>query len=392
MWAPAVRIMAKDLRQRLRDRSAYLLAIVLPLALAYIYSMVFGPAAAARPFEYVVVNLDNGPVAEAFVTGVLDPLSELDVLRVRTESSVAQAQVLVDSGKASAAFVIPAGFSAAAQGVAAAELEIIANIDAPTAAAVARSLADAFLTEVNATRTAIAAIAQTRPFTPAELGELAQRASATASPLVLEDVSASVKVLDLKPFFSAGMAIFFIFFTVQFGISSLLDERSGGTLGRLLAAPIPPGAVLAGKFLASLLLGLFSMAILFTATALLMDISWGNPIGLALLVTAAVLAATGVAALIASAVRSQQAAGAVNSMVAIVLAMLGGAMFPISQLGGVIAAIGLATPHAWFLRGLGELAAGGGPLSVLPAVGAMLAFALVSGGLAMLRLRRVVRP
>jgi mono/diheme cytochrome c family protein len=47
--------------------------------------------------------------------------------------------------------------------------------------------------------------------------------------------------------------------------------------------------------------------------------------------------------------------------------LLGGSFFPLSQAGGPAAIVSLASPHAWFLRGLGELAGGGGPATVLPA-------------------------
>jgi ABC-2 type transport system permease protein len=66
--------------------------------------------------------------------------------------------------------------------------------------------------------------------------------------------------------------------------------------------------------------------------------------------------------------------------------------FPLSEAGDAVATASLASPHAWFLRGLGELAGGGGPASVLPAAGAMLVFAAVTFAAAGLRLRAVVRP
>ena len=47
-------------------------------------------------------------------------------------------------------------------------------------------------------------------------------------------------------------------------------------------------------------------------------------------------------------------------MVALVLGMLGGSFFPVAQAGGLLATLSLLTPQAWFLRGLGDLAGGGG--------------------------------
>ncbi len=391
----ALRIAGKDLRERARDRSAFLVGLVLPLALAFIYGSLFGPAATPKAFEFAVVDLDESPIAQAFSADVLGPIQAQDILRVRTATSVEEASRLADAGAIDAAFVLPQGFGSAVQTAAAAEIRVIGNVDAPIGTDVARSIASTYVTELNSTRTAVAAVVHgtgVPALSPSEIAVLADRARASSVAVVMENVSASAKVLDLKAYFAAGMAIFFLFFTVQFGVFSLLDERANGTLGRLLAAPIPPAAVLAGKLLASMLLGLVSMATLVTATGLIMDISWGNPFGLALIILGGVLAATGITALVASLARNMEQAGSWNAILAVSLALLGGAMFPVSQLGGVVATIGLATPHAWFMRGLGELAAGGGPVSVLPAVGAMSAFAAVLGGIALLRLRKVVRP
>jgi ABC-2 type transport system permease protein len=112
----------------------------------------------------------------------------------------------------------------------------------------------------------------------------------------------------------------------------------------------------------------------------------------AVLITSGVLAATGVTAAVASLARTAEQAGSWQAVVATLLGLLGGTFFPVAQVGGAMEAISLATPHAWFMRGLGELAGGGGPVDVLPAAGAMLAFAAVTGCLALVRLRRVVSP
>ena len=74
-----------------------------------------------------------------------------------------------------------------------------------------------------------------------------------------------------------------------------------------------------------------------------------------LLIVAGVLAATAVMALVATLASTPDQAQSWGSMAALVLGMLGGAFFPIAQAGGVLAALSLASPHAWFLRGLQEL-------------------------------------
>ena len=62
-----------------------------------------------------------------------------------------------------------------------------------------------------------------------------------------------------------------------------------GTLARLLAAPIPRSAALAGKLLTSLSLGAVSMGVLALATHFLLGAHWGDPLGVAILIAAGVL-------------------------------------------------------------------------------------------------------
>ncbi|HET6533910.1 MAG TPA: ABC transporter permease [Actinoplanes sp.] len=391
----ALTIAGKDVRQRLRDRSAILMALVLPLALAFLFNLLFGSAAAPRPFRYAVVDLDRGPIAQAFRTDVLDPLQRDGVVELRAATSAQEGERLADSGAVDAVFVLPAGFSAAAQSDRPASLEVIGSVDAPTGTDVARSIAGSYAADLTSVRLAVTAAlgdGHDGEVPAQQLATLAARAVAAERPVAVQDVSAAAKLLDSATFFPASMAVFFLFFSVQLGVASLLDERSDGTLRRLLAAPVPASAVLVGKLLTSVIIGVVSTTVLVVASAVLMGAHWGNPAGVGLLVVAGVLAATGVTALVASLAGNAEQAGSWGAVVAVLLGLLGGVFVPVAQVGGVVATMSLVTPHAWFLRGLGELQGGAGPQSVLPAAGAMLAFAVVTFGVAMLRLRKVLRP
>ena len=69
-------------------------------------------------------------------------------------------------------------------------------------------------------------------------------------------------------------------------------------------------------------------------------------------------------ALVATLARTPDQAQAWQSMVALVLGMLGGTFFPVAQAGGLLAALSLATPQAWFLRGIENLAGGASAAAV----------------------------
>jgi ABC-2 type transport system permease protein len=78
----------------------------------------------------------------------------------------------------------------------------------------------------------------------------------------------------------------------------------------MLAAPIRRGAVLAGKLLTSLALGVISMGVLALTTHFLLDAHWGDPLGVAILIGAGVVAATAVMALVVTFARTPDQAGA----------------------------------------------------------------------------------
>lgn len=386
----ALLIAGKDLRARIRDRSALLIGIAVPLALAFIFNAIFGGISGnSKAITLGVVVADHGVIGHSFVRQVLGPLRRSGLIAVRAEPSTATASALVAKGTLSAVITVPAGFTQAVEANRPASLEVIESAAAPLTAQIARSIAAAYASDLNRVRLSVAAVTANSPGTTrAGILRLASRAAAAAPPLAVRDISASTKELDFKSFFAAGMAVFFLFFTVQFGVTSLLEERNDGTLARLLAAPIPRWSILGGKLLTSFALGMVSMIVLAVATSLLFGASWGNPVGVVVLISAATLAATGIMALIATFAKNAEQAGNWQAVTAVILGLLGGTFFPVSQAPGVLSRLTFVAPQAWFLRGLGDLRSGS--LSVIwTPVLALLVFALVTGGLALTRLRRL---
>ncbi len=217
------------------------------------------------------------------------------------------------------------------------------------------------------------------------------RALAVPSPVSLADIETESKTLSGKTFYAAGLAIFFLFFTVQIGVNSLLDERHAGTLSRLMAAPMRRSSIIAGKGIMAFVLGFVSMVVLVIATTLLFGAEWGNPLGVFLLVVAAIISALGIMAVVAGFAKTPEQAGNYSSMVAVVLGFLGGTFFPVGQAGGLLSDLRFITPHAWFMQGLGDLSAGH-VADVLPAVGALLLFGVVTGAIALVGLRKGLQP
>jgi len=388
----ALVIAVKDLRQKLRDRSVLLMAVLAPLGLAFLFSTMI-PSQESFHTTYAVVDLDGGEIARGLVDGPLAGLQAAGVADITTLTTEADARAAVDAGDVAAVIVIPAGFTTAVQAGAPAQLLVIGG-PSSLSAEVARSVLAGFGSQVTAVQVAVgtALAASGEAPDPALARELAAAALAAPAPIVLTAGETADRSASSKTYYGASMAVLFVFFAAQFGVLSLLAERRNGTLARMLAAPIAPATILLGKVLVSMVVASISMTVIVLATTFLMGADWGDPLAVAALVLAVALAASGIATLIVGFARTEEQAGSFIAVVALTLAVFGGSFFPMSQAPEGMAALSLVTPHAWFIRGINDLAAGGGIAVVGPSLAVLVAIGVVTGGIGLLRARQVVAP
>jgi ABC-2 type transport system permease protein len=386
----ATRIAGKDLKLRLRDRSFFIMGIITPLALAYIFHLVFGNAFSAESLDLEVgfVDLDGSQISQS-LGQVLSGMDADGVLVLSEFDDEATAETAVEDGEVGAFILLEAGLGEAATQGRPYTVHVVGDVDSPTSTQVASSIASEFGSAIERSQLSVATtVGLGETPTPEALAAWGQEAASRPPAFTFTDMSAETRQLDANTFFAAGMAVFFLFFTVQFGVVGILEEKQQGTLSRLLAAPISRASVVAGKAMLSFALGLISMAVLIVATHYLMDARWGPPLGVAVLVVTGVLAATSIMGLIAANATSADGAANLGAIIAVILGMLGGTFFPIGQGNDFLARLSSLTPHYWFMRGLGDISGGADWTAALPAAGALLLFSLVFGTLAWFMLRR----
>lgn len=163
-----------------------------------------------------------------------------------------------------------------------------------------------------------------------------------------------------------------------FGIS-LVTERRAGTLARLQAAPLPPWAAVAGKATACLLSAVAVQGLVLALGVAAFGVrasSWPM-LGLAVLSVAAGLC--GLTMLLAALGRTARSASGLTWAALMTLAMLGGAMIPLSTLPAPIQPFAMVSPVAWGIRAIeGATWRGATWLEVLPHLGALWLLTAVS--------------
>lgn len=389
----AFTILAKDLRLRLRDRSVILFAVVVPLGLTMLFSFIL-PSEGDLTVTAAVVDEDGGPASQAFVDQVLPALTDAGFVTVdETLTSSEAALAAVEDGTIDAVWRFPEGFSGSLQGGGGAEIDVLVHAGRTLRGEVARGIADSYAGQLDRVSLAVATgtAAAGGDLDPNVIEAITDRAAAAPSLASLVPLDAVDRQLDMTSYLAAGMAAFFVFFTVQWGVTGLLEERQLHTLARLLAAPIAPVAIQIGKALGAFVLGIVAMTVLAVASSTLLGAAWGPWLGITVLIVAMVLAALGIMALVGSFAKTAEQASNLQSIVAIVLGMLGGVFIPIPLGEGILTWLSRIAPHGWFLDGLGAQSGTGQWTDVLPSAAAILAFGLVAAGLAAMRLRRTTR-
>lgn len=385
-------VAVKDLAQRARDRSIFVIGIVAPLALAAVFNLVFGgginDVGQNITLSMGVVDADPGPLSDAFIE-TLTAIEADGLIELTTYPDEATARSAAEDGNVGAVFLLDSSLSADITAGVDTEIEVVGNVDAPTTTQIASSIAEQFASGVRRGNAGAAASLAAGLITVDAIEATATAAAVTAPALALVDIPAATRQLDASTYFVAGLSIFFLFFIAGMAVTSLLDERRNGTLARLLAAPISPASIVAGKSLTSVIVGMVAMTILVVASTLLMGADWGPVPGVAMLVVAAVLAVIAIMSAVGSLARTAEQAGNLQSIVAVTLGMLGGTFVQISG-DGLLGRLSLITPNAWFIRGLGDMV-GGGSADALPAVAVLVGMAVVAGLAAMALVRRTVR-
>jgi len=374
IWA----ITANELRRRIRDRSAVITCLVAPLAIAAILGLAFAGNASNAAVPIGVSGSSPALVRAAVHASQLPPnvtvhlVADASALkREVADGTLAGGIAISRNRKTLGHLLIPMVAPGATPSPG---FDVVDRADAIIGQEYAESLAAGLASRLYA-------------------GRLYRGTTTEAAGVSVETSqlgSGGKAVLD---YFAPSIAIVFLFIGSGLGMRSLLMERSTGTLARLAAAPIRPRVIVWGKLLAIAITGLASILVVWGVTVAAFGANWGAPVGVLLMCVGATAAICGLGTFLTSFARSPQEAFAASLILGLILALLGGNLLPPGALPEFLQVLSLGTPNGWALVGFGRLALLHDPASsVLGPFAVLCVIALVTGGLAMTRVRHMVTP
>jgi ABC-2 type transport system permease protein len=200
--------------------------------------------------------------------------------------------------------------------------------------------------------------------------------------------TAQVEDKSLKPiqYLAPGLLGWAIASGGAFGAAiTLVSWRETKLLRRLRLAPVSTGSIVLARVGVSLAVALVQLAV-FIGIATLpyfglrLSAYWWMAIPV---VACGTLAFMSIGLLVGSFARTQQAATAVANIIILPMAFLGGAFIPLNYAPAWINDVSYAMPLRYLVTGMQDvMARGEGPASALPAIGILLAIAVVLSALA----------
>jgi ABC-2 type transport system permease protein len=385
----------KDLRLRLRSPLAPLVFLAFPFLFSGLVALAFGGGGSRTPrFPLALVDEDGGLVAK-LVRGALGQKQAAQYLEV-VEADLAGAEDLIAHNKIAGAIVIPSGFSEAVLDRRPIELRVIRNPAASIGPVAVEQTAEfiAVLLE-GAARVLAEPIDRVRAmmrdkhgsgwapdgnvadvammvnrslrgigrfvFPPAiELRRAPTPLGVEAAADTTASASASAPGAGRNEFtlifqqILPGMATFALFMLGIGLAADLFRERSARTLARMLASPLPASAVIAGKVLATLIVGLVVTIAMSLVGGLLLG-ARANPAAFALLALAFLLAVNGFITFLYSCAKDERQGGTITSIILMVMAFLGGSFIPLEALPAFARQLAPFTLNYWAINGFRTL-------------------------------------
>lgn len=392
-----------DLLQLFRDRVALIFMLALPFGLTLVTGAAFGGNNTLEDIPVVVVNNDTGQIGASLLAMLeSEPLRPLLTVERLDDPNTALERLRAD--EAAAAIIIPPLseqiFTSDPQTAA---ITLLTNPSRPISSSVVRSIVARFADSLNLSLAASSILFSTLaqhnapPADEAAMqalgatwGETVARSFAQPNTSRITFIAPDEKerAFDPMAYFAPSMAIFALMFTITQGGTTLLVEREQGTLQRMLATPTRLPTILAGKLIGLWLAGWVQLAILLSVSALLFDVSWGNPLAVVAVCVALVIAASGWGALIAALARTSGEAQTVSVIISLLFGAAAGHFFPRSSLPLWLQQASRISPNAWGLDAFTTLITGGSFSSIVPHVVALLLMAGVLFSVATLAARR----
>jgi ABC-2 type transport system permease protein len=187
---------------------------------------------------------------------------------------------------------------------------------------------------------------------------------------------------------AAGFSIMFVMMMLLSVTGTILEARKNGVWYRIIATPASKLEIAFGYLLSFFLIGWIQFGILLISTHYLFDVQWGNPLSIAILVSALLFAIVGLGLCIAGMVKTVEQQASIGNLIVVSTCMLSGVYWPIEIVPEFMQKMAEFLPQTWAMKGFTEIIVSGGTLiDIIDNIAILIGFGLLFLVVGMKRIR-----
>ncbi|MEC0370935.1 ABC transporter permease [Paenibacillus chibensis] len=369
----------KELRLIGKDRRSFIFLLLMPIIFIVMFGSIFNQESGSS-ITLRAIDQDQSAASQALITqmkGIMD-VKQLPADHVDDQLDK------IKQGQFSAMLVIPSGFEQSMKSGKAANIKLYQDPAAQTETAPIQAILGSISTQYREQKLTgmLMANGDTKE----------QAAAALASPIHIENVSASSDHLNMIDQVVPGMTVMFVFFIMITMARRFFEEKKTGLLSRIRTTRIKPLHYLIGMWFPFVLTVIFQCIILFAFGHFVYDLKLGDIAALSAVVLSLSIAGTGIGLGLSFLVPGEGAAMVITQIISMGGAMLGGLWVPSYLLPQTVQTIGHFLPQYWAQHSLLDIIAHGAHLAdIWSAALILLAFGLAGLAIALIRLPGFLR-
>lgn len=362
-------LLKNDIRLFLRDWKACVLLLAAPLLFISFFTYALTPylnkSSFIEPFPIALVDMEN-TTQTRMLAKQLDEIGIFSEIQRLDEDTAMQK---LSDKRVSAVVIIPRDFTGS---IAAGEnrpVSVVGSSAMPLQAYVVKNVIQSAANLVSAAQSAIITIYHYDKIAGLSGTELETRYNNAITDYFLEALARNemFSSTDAAPqysltpveYFTAALIVVFMMFAGMPGMKMLVTERGEGITRRLSASPVRMWKVVLSKLLVSAMLLVLQFSIIIVITSVLFNNYWGAPVkDILLLFGGLILAVSAWSVFVAAVSSSPATADIIGNLGILLMAVIGGSIYPLSSMPGFIREISRLTINRWAMDGFMVLFSG----------------------------------
>ncbi|NLI58346.1 MAG: ABC transporter permease [Clostridium sp.] len=362
-------ILFNDIKLVLSDWKMLIIIFAMPVLLILYFSYAIYPIlnenTVVQPISVAVIDKDD--TIESRI--LIKQLEEIELIGRMYKVSEEEAISLIDENKIAAAIIVPEGFVSSVVSGENKSISILGNAKKEEQAVIIKTLITGASNIVSSGQAVLYSYYKFVNETGIARDELNREFDALSQDIIMKSLDRNNVISEIKTYpednltateyYTASLLALFLLFSAVPVSRFLLMERTSGVRSRLATTNAGGVRILASKLIVSLLVSVFQMSLIFFITSKIFKNYWGASFFITSVVFLfGVFAVSCWSLFVSAASNNQRQFEIISSMGILLMALIGGSIYPIAKMPDKIRFLSGLTINRWIQEGFMKVFSG----------------------------------